>query len=177
MFSFFFRFSHCLRLFLPEDSFFCIYPWVLHKSLLMNFIFLVVSTYFHIQYSGEFSHSLCTVQYCYYCTTVLYWGSLRLHCRNIRLIEGNAKCRHLKKLTYKGTLRQVFICLRLRTPYTPLLHILYEYTVYLFTQGRPSSYFLHNGHIPKKYQAKTSSIEARTAVSNNILKQNFSYSK
>ncbi len=31
--------------------------------------------------------------------------------RKIRLIEGNAKCRHLKKFTYKGTLRQVLICL------------------------------------------------------------------
>ncbi len=29
--------------------------------------------------------------------------------RKIRLIEGNAKCRCLKKLTCKGTLRQVFI--------------------------------------------------------------------
>ncbi len=30
--------------------------------------------------------------------------------RMIRLIEGNnAKCRHLKKLTWKETLRQVFI--------------------------------------------------------------------
>ncbi len=38
--------------------------------------------------------------------------------RKIRLIEGNAKCRHLKKL------RQVFICLMPRT------------AVYLFTQGR-----------------------------------------
>ncbi len=26
--------------------------------------------------------------------------------------KGNAKCRHLKKFTCKGTLRQVFICLR-----------------------------------------------------------------
>jgi hypothetical protein len=32
--------------------------------------------------------------------------------RKIRLIEGNAKRRHLKKFTCKGTLRQVFICLR-----------------------------------------------------------------
>ncbi len=39
--------------------------------------------------------------------------------RNIRLIESNAKCRHLKKLTCKGTLRKVFICLR--TP--PLLFV------------------------------------------------------
>ncbi len=29
--------------------------------------------------------------------------------RKIRLIKGNAKCRHLKKFTCKGTLRQVFI--------------------------------------------------------------------
>ena len=29
--------------------------------------------------------------------------------RKIRLREGNAKYRHLKKLTCKGTLRQVFI--------------------------------------------------------------------
>jgi hypothetical protein len=29
--------------------------------------------------------------------------------RKIRLIEGNAKCRHLKQLTCKVTLRQMFI--------------------------------------------------------------------
>ncbi len=33
----------------------------------------------------------------------------RKYRRKIRLIEVNAKCRHLKKLTCKGTLRQVFI--------------------------------------------------------------------
>ncbi len=32
--------------------------------------------------------------------------------RMISLIEGKAKWRHLRKLTCKGTLRQVFICLR-----------------------------------------------------------------
>jgi hypothetical protein len=32
---------------------------------------------------------------------------IRCRRRKIRLIEGNAKCRHLKKLTCKGTLRQV----------------------------------------------------------------------
>ncbi len=37
--------------------------------------------------------------------------------RKVILIEGKAKCRHLKKLTCKGTLRQVFICLR----HSPLL--------------------------------------------------------
>jgi hypothetical protein len=31
--------------------------------------------------------------------------------RKIRLMESNAKCRHLIKLTCKVTLRQVFICL------------------------------------------------------------------
>jgi hypothetical protein len=43
------------------------------------------------------------------------------------VIEYNAKCRHPKKLTCKGTLQQVFICLRPRTPYP-------SFTVYLFTQ-------------------------------------------
>ncbi len=37
--------------------------------------------------------------------------------RKIRLIEGNSKCRHLKNLTCKWTLRQVFICLRTGTPW------------------------------------------------------------
>ncbi len=49
--------------------------------------------------------------------------------RKTRLVEDNAKCWHLRKLTCKGTLRQVFICLSLRTPYPPL-HIVYVYTVY-----------------------------------------------
>jgi hypothetical protein len=31
------------------------------------------------------------------------------HRREIRLIESNAKCGHLKKLTCKGTMRQVYI--------------------------------------------------------------------
>jgi hypothetical protein len=58
--------------------------------------------------------------------------------REERLIEGNAKCRHLQKLTYKETLRQVLICLRPRSPNSlpPPLHTVYVYTVYLFTQGR-----------------------------------------
>jgi hypothetical protein len=58
--------------------------------------------------------------------------------RKIRLIEGNAICRQLTK-TCKGTLRQVFICLRPRVSYSPLplTHCKRVYsTVHLFTQGR-----------------------------------------
>ncbi len=54
----------------------------------------------------------------------------------IRLIEGNAKGRHIKQLTCKGTLRQVFICVRPGTPYLPPLRNVYVYTVYIFIQGR-----------------------------------------
>ncbi len=56
-------------------------------------------------------------------------------CRKIRLIEGNANCCHLKKLTCKGTLLQVFICLRPRTPCTPLTNCKRVYSIF-FTQGR-----------------------------------------
>ncbi len=60
--------------------------------------------------------------------------------RKISLVEGNAKCRDLKQLTCKGTLRQVFICLRPKTPYPPpappSIHTVYVYTVCLFKQGR-----------------------------------------
>ncbi len=45
-------------------------------------------------------------------------------CRKIRLIEGNAKCRHLKTFTCKGTLRQVFIWPRTLYP-PPPTHTLY----------------------------------------------------
>ncbi len=51
--------------------------------------------------------------------------------RKIRLIEGNAKCRHLKQLTCKGSLRRLFICMRPRTPYSSsLTHCLHLCTVY-----------------------------------------------
>jgi hypothetical protein len=46
--------------------------------------------------------------------------------RKIRLIESYDKCRFLKKLTCKGTLRQVFYLSEAPipplTPYSPLLH-------------------------------------------------------
>ncbi len=51
--------------------------------------------------------------------------------RKMRLIEGNAKCCHLKILTCKGTLRQVFIWLRPRTPYPPPpAYTLFTYILY-----------------------------------------------
>ncbi len=43
-----------------------------------------------------------------------------------------AKCRYLKKLTCKGTVWQVFICLRSRTPYPPL-HIQYTCIQYTYS--------------------------------------------
>ncbi len=53
--------------------------------------------------------------------------------RKIRLIEYNAKCRYPKKLACKGTLRQVFICLRPRTPYT---HCIRVYSILIHTEKR-----------------------------------------
>jgi hypothetical protein len=63
--------------------------------------------------------------------------------RKVRLIEGNAKCRHLKTITCKGTLRQEYICLSPRTPYTTpyTLYTCILYSIpYLFTQGRGKSW-------------------------------------
>ncbi len=47
----------------------------------------------------------------------LWWVRWYQRAKKIRRKESNAKCRYLKKFTCKGTLRQVFICLRL----SPLL--------------------------------------------------------
>ncbi len=41
-----------------------------------------------------------------------------------------------KKLPVQGPLRHVFICLRPRTPYFPILYTVYVHSVYLFTQGK-----------------------------------------
>ncbi len=62
-----------------------------------------------------------------------WWGTptpYSPHRRKIRFIEDNEKCRHLTKFTCTGTLRQVFICLMIGTPYRlppPLTRI----TVYI----------------------------------------------
>jgi len=51
------------------------------------------------------------------------------------LSHRNAKCRHLKKLTRIWTLRQVFICLRPRTPHSPpLTHRMYTHIQYTYSQ-------------------------------------------
>jgi hypothetical protein len=64
------------------------------------------------------------------CQSCVFVQCLLLLRRKIRLIEGNAKCRHLKIFTCKGTLRQAFICLRPRTPYHPhLTHYIRVYTI------------------------------------------------
>ncbi len=61
--------------------------------------------------------------------------AITMHRRKIRLIEGNAKCRHLKKLTLKGALQQVFICLWPRKPYPPppLTHCILVYSTLIHT--------------------------------------------
>jgi hypothetical protein len=63
--------------------------------------------------------------------------SLGLARRKIRLIESNEKCCHLKKLICKGTLRQLFIFLKPRTPYKPPPHIqsVNVYTVHTWKGG------------------------------------------
>ncbi len=55
------------------------------------------------------SPASCSSPLCTRSFTILH--QVRSH-RKIRLIESNAKCRYLKKLLCKGTLWQVFICLR-----------------------------------------------------------------
>jgi hypothetical protein len=55
-----------------------------------------------------------------------------------RLIEDNARCRHLKNWPEKDFARQVFMCLRPRTPpIPPFTHSIRVYsTIYSITQGR-----------------------------------------
>ena len=58
--------------------------------------------------------------------------------RKIRLIENNAKCRYLKKLTLKGTFRQVFFLFEApsppMTPYSPpLTHCIRVYSILIHT--------------------------------------------
>jgi hypothetical protein len=57
---------------------------------------------------------------------------LRLLRRKTRAIESNAKCRYLKKLTCKGTLRQVFYLAEAPSPpmnpYTPPPYTLSPYS-------------------------------------------------
>jgi hypothetical protein len=66
---------------------------------------------------------------------ILVFQQNRKNRRKMRLIEINAKCRYLKKLTSKRTLRQVFYLSEAQIPYPAPLHV-FVYTVYLFTQVR-----------------------------------------
>jgi hypothetical protein len=68
--------------------------------------------------------------------------------RKVRLIESNAKCRYLKKLTCKETWQQVFLSVWgpfpfydtiPHTVYTDTVYIRVYISVYLFTQGRRES--------------------------------------
>ncbi len=98
-----------------------------------------------IQYSCGSCKVICIVVL-WYCDIVVLWGDTLMylewqHRRKCRLIECNAKCRYLKKLTFKGTLRQVFYLSEAPSPpigphTPPPLQTLYVYTVYLFTRGR-----------------------------------------
>jgi len=62
--------------------------------------------------------------------TIFYIQYIR---RKIRLIEGNAKCRHLRKLTCKGTLRQVFICPKAQNPIPYLPNTLFACILYTYS--------------------------------------------
>ncbi len=65
--------------------------------------------------------------------------NLWLHHKKIRLIEGNAKCRHLKKLACKGTLQQVFLCLKARTPIPPPPYTMYLCIQYIYSHRKGGS--------------------------------------
>ncbi len=86
-------------------------------------------------------------------------SSLGLKRRKIKLIEDSAKCRHQRKFNWEATLRQVFICLRPRTPPNPP-YTLYTCVQYTYSQregGRvePGRRYL-DGHqftkLGRKYQ-------------------------
>jgi hypothetical protein len=65
----------------------------------------------------------------------------------IRLIEGKAKCCHLKKLTWKGTLQQVFICLRKNPLSPPFTHCIRVCSILIHTWrgGKGESWTIGKG--------------------------------
>jgi hypothetical protein len=61
-------------------------------------------------------------------------GALQSRRRKILLRESSANCRYLKKLTCKGTLRRLFICLRPPPlPWPPPLHTVYMCIQYTYS--------------------------------------------
>jgi hypothetical protein len=102
------------------------------KSVKLNVVFFQLM---------QFAYGVATSTEVAYFTYI--YAKVNYSTERRRLREGNAKCRHLKKLTFKRTLWQVFIFLRPRIPHSHtlthciLVRILYTvqvYTVYLFTQ-------------------------------------------
>jgi hypothetical protein len=90
--------------------------------------------------------------------------------RRIRLIEGNTKCRHLKKITFKGTLKHVFICLRNRAPYSlPPLHTLNVY-IHIFVHiGKGEG-----GELNQREGSRGNSSQIWVENTNNPVIQGFS---
>jgi hypothetical protein len=72
-------------------------------------------------------------------STVLAFFSPSLHQQAcswiIDHVETKIKCRHLKKFICEGTLRQMFICLRPRTPFLPTTHCIRVQYTYSHREG------------------------------------------
>jgi hypothetical protein len=94
---------------------------VIKYSLIIILNYLFVLRYYSLFYCSEMcSHINSTVMHYtkkINCFSWFYFSFIlfRFDCltrRMIRLIDSNVKCRYLIKLTCKGTLQQVFICLK-----------------------------------------------------------------
>ncbi len=87
--------------------------------------------------------------------------------RQIRIIEDNAKWRHLKNLTWKGTLRQVVICLRPGPPFPPL-HTVYTCIQYTYSHregGRGEELNKREGERRNRRECRSQSWVENTKIS------------
>ncbi len=97
--------------------------------------------------------------------------------RKIRLIESNAKSCHLKKLTCKGTLGQVFICRRPRTPYPPpppyTLYTCIQYTYSYMEGGKGRELYHREGEMGNSSQScvKNTNMTSQSLNSDKHLPQ------